>query len=720
MVDVKLTSDPNKITDERDTIFDSSWMKTTFIISDTDIVTGDEYSKWVRKNRYFSTADLKFTSTSPGMNMSVNPKPQFTRYADPRVAGKIKSRPKVTVGTTTHTAGLGQGRYYSEAIDDNQQRIYLRFGVAKYMPLPFWIYKSFNIDRVILQNRGVITSSLLTGIGLVAKFYAFAAAPLLALGMYAMNVVVQSSRFYSVKDTMYVYWCTVENILNSMTVRRTMVPQTAKAWTFKTDNTMGREQKVTQNFLNSMNSMIPDLVDKETGRISVFAIALRAQAAFNKMKHDDYLKTKDKTATDDWTGYQETGATSHDTYLENKKGNTSFFTKYLFDTAYNLLIKDNAEQQIDTEDKEKASKATIIDFDTTYLQSDGTPIDTKEDPNNPKDSIEQRVIDSAKAKKSKLDKYGEYMMAELSEGGAFAVFSVDNSGSVGESFSNSFGANPMESMFNSLSAKSRNISDFLSSATSIPVVGDAMKLAADAGAKILSEASFGIANPLLALAYGVNITAPKVWESSSSTLPRASYKLKLISPYGNAYSQLFNIYLPMAMIMAGALPRSTGRSSYTSPFFCQLFDRGHVNISLGCIENVSFTRGTSNLAFSKNGHPNAIDVDISIANLDEVVSVDVSDSGVIGKALQLLDPDYSDTPFTTYINTVTAVDVYTQIYMIPNVRLKFAERYAQFKAAVNPDPAAYAAMTVNTVPGLGLAKAVLGDNTAAMQDLINR
>jgi hypothetical protein len=215
------------------------------------------------------------------------------------------------------------------------------------------------------------------------------------------------------------------------------------------------------------------------------------------------------------------------------------------------------------------------------------------------------------------------MMSELSEGAAFAVFNVEYTGSIGESFSNSFGSNPLESTFNSISSKARNLTDLMSSAANIPVVGDAMKFAADAGAKILSEASFGLANPLLALAYGVNITMPKVWESSSATLPRASYKMKLISPYGNSYSQFFNIYLPMAMILAGSLPRSTGATSYTYPFFCQLFDRGRTNIQLGMIESVSFTRGTSNLGFSRAGHPNAIDVDLSIANLDEMIAVDV-------------------------------------------------------------------------------------------------
>ena len=713
-------TDHSKNTTVQSQIVDSEWLKSTFIIKDSEIVVGDEYSKYIRKNRYFSTADYKFTSTSPGMNMAVNPKPQFTRYCDIRSKGKLQ-RPDITVGTTGHNTGLGMGRYYSEAIDDNQQRIFLRFGVPKYMPLLLWMSKSFDIDKVILHNRGVITTTLLEAVGLVSKFFAIASAPLLAIGMFAVNVYTQNSRFYSVKDTMYTYWATVENILNQMTARRTMVPYVLQDYSFKLDNTMNREQKVSKSFVETLNSLIPDIIDGETGRISVFAIALRSQAAFNKMLHEDYKANEQKSLSTDFKGYQETGSTSHDTYFTNSKGEASFFTKYLFEKAYNLLIKDNKDQEVSLLDEGSgATQSSLIDYDPAYLDKDGKPLSLNVDPNNPQDNPEAKIQKNAKDKKATFDKYKEYMLAELSEGAAFAVFNVDYTGSVGESFSNSSGSNPIESTFNAISSKARNISNILSSATDIPIVQDVMKFAADTGATILSNASFGIANPLLALAYGVNISMPKVWEASSASLPRANYKIKLISPYGNAYSQLFNIYLPLAMILAGSLPRATGSSSYTSPYMCQLFDRGRVNIQMGMISQVGITRGTSNLAFSRNGHPNAIDVDIAIDNLDEIISVDVQSSGVITRLADALSPDFSDNPFTSYLNTITAVDVYTQVYRVPMMRLKLAERMMVLKTVTNPDPAAMAAFTVDKIPFSGAFKGLFGNNQAALQDLTLR
>lgn len=713
-----LKSNPEKKTDPLSMTVDSEWLKSTFIIKDSDTVSGNEYATYIKKNRYYSTADTKFTCTSPGMNIAVNPKPQYTRYADPRSKGRLLNRPDVTINTRGHPFGLGMGAYYSEAFDDNQQRIYLRFGVPQYMPLLTWIYKSFDVDKVILHNRGIITGTFLEGVNIISKLFAFTASPLLAIGMTAIGAYAKGSRFYTVKETMYVYWATVENILNQMVVRRTMVPHLLQDYTYKIDNSIGREQKVNGGFVAALNALIPDVIDASTGRISVFALALRSQAAFNRMTKEDYEANKEKNLSEDFTGYQLTGQPSHDTYFTNREGNPSVFTKLLMEKAYSMFMADNPDEQVPLlEETGSTTQQGLINNDPAYTDASGRPVSIAPDPNNPQDSVDARLAANAEAKRETMTKYGEYLMAEFTEGGAFAVFNVDSSGSVGEQFSSSFGSNPIESTFNSISAKTRNLGNLLSSATDIPVVGDVMKLAADAGATILSNATFGLANPLLALAYGVNISMPKVWESSSAQLPKASYKIKLMSPYGNAYSQLFNIYLPLAMILAGSLPRSTGGSSYTAPYSCQLFDRGRVNSRLCMISSVSITRGTSNLPFTRNGHPNAIDVDISIDNMDEVLSVDVESSGVISKVLNVFS-DSADTPLKDYLNTITGVDVYTQIYRIPMLRLKIAD--AQMRMGMLTDSAALAAFTVDKIPLSSLGTALFGNNQAALQDLIGR
>jgi len=722
-------TDTSKRTSELSQIKDSEWMKSTFIVPDRDIEGGAYYANFIRRNRYYSTADYKYTSTSPGMSMAVNPKPQFTRYCDIRSKGRISSRQDISIGTMGHKNGLGMGHYYSEAIDDNQQRIFLRFGVPNYAPLLTWLAKSFDVDKVILQTRGVISSALLEAIGLLGKFWAIKTMPLMSLGMFAFSVVVQNTRFYSVKPTMYNYWATVENILNQMVARRTMVPYILQDYGMtKSNNPMQREQTISREYVDALNALIPDIVN-ETGRISVFAIALRSQAAFNRIRRTDFTTNaegRDEPVAfgpnRDMTGYQLDGPTSVDGFFTTADGDNKMFTQRLFNSAHRLLTKDNPDARIVemTSEGSTATRSSLMQFDSLTTDPNGQPLALSLDPNNPNDNIEARERANVTNKAGFFERAGEYMMAELSDGAAFAVFNVDNTGSVGESFTNSFEPNPIEPMFNAISSKARNIGAFLQSATEIPIVGDITRFIGAAGATFVSNATFGLANPLLALAYGVNITMPKQWEGSAATLPRASYKIKLISPYGNAYSQLFNIYLPLAMILAGSLPRSTGLSTYTSPFVCQLFDRGRVNINLGMIDSVSITRGTSNLPFSRNGQPNAIDIDLSIANMDEVISVDVQGNGVLIRLLKQFSPNFSDDPFTSYINTITGVDVYTQIYRIPQIRLKLAERLMVLSSV--RDPAAMTAFAANATSsmGSGLARLILRSNQAAFQDLANR
>ncbi|WP_396190497.1 hypothetical protein, partial [Flavobacterium sp.] len=68
-------------------------------------------------------------------------------------------------------------------------------------------------------------------------------------------------------------------------------------------------------------------------------------------------------------------------------------------------------------------------------------------------------------------------------------------------------------------------------------------------------------------------------------------------------------------------------------------------------------------------------------------------------------------------NTIAAVDVYTQAFKVPMLRLKLAERYMTIKSVINPDPAAFAAMTVESVPFGGLVRDILGDPASALQSL---
>ena len=89
-------------------------------------------------------------------------------------------------------------------------------------------------------------------------------------------------------------------------------------------------------------------------------------------------------------------------------------------------------------------------------------------------------------------------------------------------------------------------------------------------------------------------------------------------------SMFQNIYVPLAMLLAGALPLSTGKQSYTSPFLVEVHSKGRISCRLGLIESMSITRGVGNLAWTDNDEPLGIDVSFTIADLSTIMHMPIN------------------------------------------------------------------------------------------------
>ena len=163
-----------------------------------------------------------------------------------------------------------------------------------------------------------------------------------------------------------------------------------------------------------------------------------------------------------------------------------------------------------------------------------------------------------------------------------------------------------------------------------------------------------------------NLDLPLRWMDSHVTLPTHTFKMKLISPYGNAMSQLINIYIPLASIMAGALPLATGMSSYTSPFLCNMFVRGYQRITMGMITSLEITKGTSNLPFNKTWKPMAIDVTFTVTDFSKILALPVGQD-----LTSMANIIYDDNdPLNRYIQALCGRDLYTTTFTLPKFKLR--------------------------------------------------
>ena len=204
--------------------------------------------------------------------------------------------------------------------------------------------------------------------------------------------------------------------------------------------------------------------------------------------------------------------------------------------------------------------------------------------------------------------------------------------------------------------------------------------------------TLGFAGLVAGLGGSGYIDIPKHWQSSNANLPRGSYKIRLISPYNNPVSRMMSIWIPFYMLLAGALPRSIGHQSYTSPYYCQIYDRGRLQSKLAMIESVSISRGVSNLGFDINGQALAVDVQFNVVDLSSIMHMPISSGGLTETDMAMDDDNIT----MDYLNVLAGMDLYSQIYSFPKAQLKLTAKLANMKYRAT-SPAFHAAFFKNAI-----------------------
>lgn len=676
----------NQVAENGDFVLDNEWAHSAFLISDIHFNEIADVN-----NRYWSSADAKFTDGRLGCNIGINARPQFTRYTDTRSKGRNKKRNDVTLGATE--GNFGMGRYYSEAIDDPSQTIYMRFGVPQFTGIASFFSRAYDNDMLTLARTGRATSFLYKGAKAIGMITSVAAFPQIAAGVLlgkAVSFVFSkpTSKFYSMKPTMHMYWSTVNTFVNNVAVARGLFPKILNPDANKGEN-LGQPYTLDQEYLNELARLMPDIFGGPQGadvagkvlgnnNFDIYAIANRAQRIANLAFTQDYETLKQGEASD-FVGFLKkelSGDGTHSTYIVNSAGERNLvamlndffmFSDYKADASA-------AVQEIDPKsfpDKENDAKGNEV-------------------PGKMKDP-------------SWITKAAQHFDSEFRDGSQFAVFKVDFTGSVSESFANSVQESDLSNKLNGQVSDSRRMrftfaEGNMTDSVIEKAIGSVVGAAADIATGALDGLTMGFSNVLRGLGGSGFIDIPKHWQSSSANLARSTYKMKLISPYGNVISQMQNIYIPLAMILSAALPLSTGKASYTSPYLCQLFDRGRCQIKLGMIESLQIERGTSNLAFSTRGNPMAIDVTFSIVDLSSIMHMPISSGGLFETDTNLDE----DNIMSDYIAVLAGQDLYSQFYAIPKAKMKLAKALVNFSKVTSPAflaASAHEALAENFITG---------------------
>lgn len=198
------------------------------------------------------------------------------------------------------------------------------------------------------------------------------------------------------------------------------------------------------------------------------------------------------------------------------------------------------------------------------------------------------------------------------------ILNVNPVTEVSESFSNNTSPSEIQNKINGIASANQaarfSLSDFN---TGFSVIDNVIDIVKDT---ISGVASGVMLDGLVAMTGTAFIDIPERWDSSSADISSsASYTMQLRSPYGNPLSQFLNIDVPIACLLAAALPISHGNQSYGEPFLVELYSPGKNVIRLGMITSLSITRGTGTVGWTQSGSPIGVDVTFTVKDLSTAV-----------------------------------------------------------------------------------------------------
>lgn len=633
---------------EAQNIRDNEWYRKSFMVPFKQMSNREVF------NRELRSAEEKFTDTTLGGNIAINPPPQFCRNADLKVKGKF-------------SASQGMGRYYSEALDDRGQFVHMRMGVPQYNSMIGFLKGFYNISLGDLANYGRAESSLYE-IGQVAGYVI--SAPLQPILWFRefVNFIASkpNTRFYNVKPTMPLYWNAVSTIVNSIGVNMGLIGRQVQEAEEKTKGKMDPSAPLAGENKAIYDSMAGEFFGGamlENGGLDVYKMATRAARLANK--------NRNRIAD-----------------LHESASNWDQLVAKLQDALFDNYSKADAEP-----------KKNLENYIASYHGL------TVAKPSEGEKNHEKSDLDGYK------DGFGDFLEAELADGAAFITLRVDSTGESSESFSNSVGESSIASRLNSSISDKRNLKfDTAGFNISDDMFTDAIEGFAS-GVKNLIKGgldSVGLGG-LAGLAGGGYVDIPQVYQNSSADLPRMSYTMELRSPYGNDMARFQNLYVPLAMVLAAGLPLSTGPQSYTSPFLVELYSQGRAQTRLGMIDSIEVTRGVGNMGWNNRNQALGIDVSFSIVDLSNVVHMPItsgfgpiesSTGGVFSK-----DIFADDTAFNDYMALLGGLSMMDQIYPVNKLRLRSALRRAAWAQMQSP------AYHANWIAGTGvgqLASGILG------------
>lgn len=645
---------------------DSNWVRKSFLLSGQK--ADEETSVW----RTWSTAYSKYVDTSLGGNFAINQLPQFTRYADLRTKGL--SRDALRSKNQSSASMSGMGRYYSEAIDDTAQLIHMRFGTARFNSLISFFTNFYDHEAGMLAREGRVPFSFYAA--KIATTIVTLPLQVVVTLFSATNTAINfftgrpRSKFYYMVPAMAMYWNRVNFMCNNIAATMGLVMRgfDNEAAVKNSELRMTDETAETADYKAFGWENYGD-VWQESGQVDMFQVANRA-----KRKENVQRKEIEKIiGSSDASNLSKRLRNFYMNGSVNDPGGMS--TRDYLKAHHNSILGNTANMMTDAVG-EAINKTSTAGTTTSEADAKLASGDVKQDlytklSRDAEDNV--AIIPGALANAYKpVDSF----VADFAEGSQFVTFRVDSQGPVSESFSNSFQQSQIQQRMNQISSTASELRFSAANGNlGIPGVDQLIQLATNVVTGGLDAIGF---DSLIALAGQALVDIPQHYESSSTQFPSSNYTLELRAWSGNKICIFSQLIVPTVMLLAAALPMSTGLQSYSAPFLCELYSQGRNQIRLGMIKDLTISRGEGNVGWTRNHQPLGINISFSVADMSTVMHAPI-DVGF--KPLNPLKGLFDeDNAFSDYMSVLGAASMADMIYPSRKLAVRWTQKKLNFSS----------------------------------------
>lgn len=550
------------------------------VISD---IFKDIGNQWNALPLYFTKG--KCRDTSLGGNDAVNCYPQFNETDD------VSEHPFLLTNKGDPLSGMG--RVYSEVYDDQQQILYMTFGVPQFNSLTNFYSTAVIQELATLMNDGVTAGGIGHLIGsAIGAFVSLPALPMAFIG-WVMNTInnVHITKYYDFKSAMPLYYRAVNSMIIHLSIN------------------MGLTKDV---YMLGPNS-------SQTSGGNIASLTQNQQAALS-------LQTNDGTPT---------------------SGLPEFFDQNGFD-IYRILVK-----------KYKYAVGGLTGNET----SDDALLAAGAD----------QLVDTTSG--TFAQNFITAFANQMYGASLYVGFRIEKGVDCSESFSNETGESSIAQQINSKAQEGREARFSTANGNFGGILGSFMGVV-EGIVSGLGDALVGSSIKNIIAGAGV-VDIPDVWKTSTFS-KNYHFNMSLRSPYGDIYSILQNLYIPLALLLAGGLPRAIGNSAYTAPFVCRAYCKGMFAIPLGMINSMTVKRGADQFGWNSQRLPTCIDVSFEIKDLSPAMYLAIGD-GTTASAVQ--DVFTANSNFQEYLMTLSGMGLSDRLSFIKNLRRKVQYLMAQKRSS---------------------------------------